>query len=531
MNSKCSLIKPFAIFFLIILLFISCQKEKQSEIKKPNILFALADDISFPHMGAYGTQWVKTPAFDRVARQGILFTNAYTPNSKCSPSRASILTGRNTWQLEAGGNHIVHWPTKFKTYTDVLMENGYHVGYTAKGYNPFVNGERKSICGPGYNKYTVNPPTEFIHDYDYTKNFEDFLSDREENEPFCFWYTSLEPHRRYEFKSGAKLAGKRPSDIDHVPAFWPDNDSVRHDMLDYAFEIEYFDHELQKMLQILEKEGELDNTLVIVTSDNGMPFPRVKGQAYEYATHLPMAIMWPNGIKNPGRVVDDFVSFIDFAPTFLELAEVKEEESGMQPITGRSLTDIFFDEKAGHVNPERNYVLVGKERHDVGRPNDWGYPIRGLVKNDFLYLHNFEPDRWPAGNPETGYLNTDGSPTKTMILELRRGEIEDKYWQLSFGKRPQEELYDLIEDPENINNLANDPEFATLKEQMKNELFTKLKEEGDPRMFGEGHVFDEYAYGNENGRNFYERYMQGDSTLNWGWVNPNDFETEMTNEL
>ena len=304
--------RKISLIFFYGLIFMACKPEKTVELKRPNILFALADDISYPHMGAYGTRWVKTPAFDRVAMEGILFTNAYTPNSKCSPSRASILTGRNTWQLEAGANHIVHWPTQFKTYTDVLMENGYHVGYTAKGYNPYVNGERQSICGPGWNEYTVEPPTKFIHDYDYTKNFQSFLNDRPEGQPFCFWYTSLEPHRRYEFKSGARLANKKPFDIDKVPAFWPDNDSVRHDMLDYAFEIEYFDQELQKMLTILEQNGELDNTMVIVTSDNGMPFPRVKGQAYEYATHLPLAIMWPNGIKSPGRVVDDYVNFIDF---------------------------------------------------------------------------------------------------------------------------------------------------------------------------------------------------------------------------
>ena len=146
-----------------------------------------------------------------------------------------------------------------------------------------------------------------------------------------------------------------------------------------------------------------------------MPFPRIKGQEYEYSNHLPLAIMWKNGIKNPGRVVNDFVSFIDFAPTFLQIADISQEESGMQPITGTSLFDIFTSEAAGQVNPQRDHVLLGKERHDVGRPHDWGYPIRGIVKDDFLYIRNFEPARWPAGNPETGYPNTDGSPTKRFV--------------------------------------------------------------------------------------------------------------------
>src|SRR5699024_4085168 len=147
-----------------------------------------------------------------------------------------------------------------------------------------------------------------------------------------------------------------------------------------------------------------------------MPFPTIKGQEYAYSNHEPLAIMWKNGIKNPGRIVNDFVSFIDFAPTFLELAGLNAESVGMRPITGKSLTDILYSPKSGTVNPDRDFVLIGKERHDVGRPHDWGYPIRGIVTKDYLYLHNFKTNRWPAGNPETGYLNVDGSPTKTNIL-------------------------------------------------------------------------------------------------------------------
>src|SRR5690554_4753914 len=124
------------------------------------------------------------------------------------------------------------------------------------------------------------------------------------------------------------------------------------------------------MLEHLKLIGELENTIVVVTADNGMPFPGIKGQVYEYSNHLPLAIMWPGGIRNPGRVVDDFVSFIDFAPTWLEVAGITEEAAGMQPVTGRSLTGIFYAGKEGQVTAGRNSVLVGKERHDVGRPDD-----------------------------------------------------------------------------------------------------------------------------------------------------------------
>jgi arylsulfatase A-like enzyme len=217
------------------------------------------------------------------------------------------------------------------------------------------------------------------------------------------------------------------------------------------------------------------------------------------------------------------VNFIDFAPTFLEIAGLQEKETKMQPITGKSLTDIFNSEKSGVVTSYRDHVLIGKERHDIGRPHDGGYPIRGIVKGDYLYLENFEPDRWPAGNPETGYLNTDGSPTKTVSLDARTDHEMKKYWEWSFGKRPEEELYQIGNDPDCMQNLAIHPEYQTMKQQLKEQMYTALKAQGDPRMFGNGHIFDEYEYAQENMKGFYERYMAGED-MKAGWVNESDFE-------
>ena len=298
-------------------------------------------------------------------------------------------------------------------------------------------------------------------------------------------------------------------------------------MLDYAYEIEYFDQHLGDMLKMLEERGELENTIVVVTADNGMPFPRIKGQEYEYSNHLPLAIMWPKGIKNPGRKIEDFVSFIDFAPTFLEAAGVPVDSTHMQPVTGKSLISLFQRETGAAIEPDRKSVIIGKERHDVGRPHDWGYPIRGIVTDQYIYLHNFEPDRWPAGNPETGYLNTDGSPTKTLILNGRTNQDTEHFWAESFGKRPQEELYQISRDPECMDNLAIHPEYQTIKAELKNQLFDKLKAQHDPRMFGKGYVFDEYEYSGDNSRNFYERYMNGED-IKAGWVNESDFEKNFT---
>jgi N-sulfoglucosamine sulfohydrolase len=496
--------------------------------ERPNILFCIADDASFPHMGAYGCTWVETPAFDRVAREGLLFTRAYTPNAKCAPSRACILTGRNSWQLKAACNHIPYFPNEFKTYAEALSEHGYFVGMTAKGWAPGVaidarGNPRRHMAGAPFNKRTTSPPARAISNNDYAGNFEEFLQTAPPKKPWCFWYGCFEPHRAYEYGAGISKGFKSVRDIDRVPGFWPDNEVIRTDMLDYAFEIEYFDHHLARMLSALEERGELDNTLVVVTSDNGMPFPRVKGQEYEMSNHLPLAIMWKQGISNPGRVIEDYVSFIDFAPTFLDVADVQWERSGMPPATGTTLVNIFRSPKSGQVDPTRDHVLIGKERHDIGRPHDWGYPIRGIVKNGMLFIRNFETDRWPAGNPETGYLNCDGSPTKTEILNLRRSGNEDKYWHWSFGKRKADELYNVQEDPDCLDNLAGTPKYQEIETRFREQLLRELRAQEDPRAMGQGDIFDTYPYANKGQRGFYEKFTSG-VQLRAGWVNASDFE-------
>ncbi len=494
---------------------------------RPNILFAIADDWSYGHAGAYGCPWVKTPAFDRVAREGVLFNHAYTPNAKCAPSRACILTGRNSWQLKAAANHVPYFPPEFKTYAEALGEHGYFVGVTCKGWAPGVAtnalGKPRQMAGQPFNQRKAPPPARGISNNDYAGNFADFLKAAPKGQPWCFWYGAVEPHRGYEYGSGVAKGGKHLSDIPRVPGYWPDNEVVRNDLLDYAFEVEHYDHHLLRMLALLEQRGELANTIVVATSDHGMPFPRCKGQGYENSNHVPLAIMWQHGIPKPGRTVEDYVSFVDLAPTFIELAALTWDQTGMAPSPGHSLTDLLYSEESGRIDVTRDHVLIAKERHDIGRPHDWGYPIRGIFKAGMLYVRNYETDRWPAGNPETGYLNCDGGATKTEILNAHRQNPSDQYWALCFGKRPPEELYDLRHDPDCLNNLAEHTDYLAQKQKLEDQLVAELKQQQDPRMFGQGQIFEQYPYANPGQRNFYEKYLRGDK-LNAGWVNKSDFE-------
>lgn len=178
----------------------------RAEERRPNILLCIADDASYPHMGAYGCSWVRTPGFDRVAREGVLFTRAYTPNAKCAPSRACILTGRNSWQLEEAANHWCFFPAKFKTFPETLSEQGYRVGFTAKGWAPgvpgTVDGRPRRLTGTPFNDKKTIPPAAHMGNIDYAGNFEHFVDASPKDQPFCFWYGGLEPHRAYEFGAG-----------------------------------------------------------------------------------------------------------------------------------------------------------------------------------------------------------------------------------------------------------------------------------------------------------------------------------------
>ena len=445
---------------------------------RTNVLFCIADDAS--HFGASGCSWVKTPNIDRLAQRGLVFERAYTPTAKCAPSRAAILTGRNPWQLEEAGNHQSYFPAKFKAFTEALAGAGVAVGAEGKFWGPGI----ATNAAGGPRTWGIQPAAGGKR----RAGFEAFLQARDRSKPFFYWFGSHNPHRPYKKDSGL-AAGRKVSEVDRVPGCWPDNGVVRADMLDYAAEVAAFDEEVGEHLRALEAAGESDRTLVIVTSDNGMPFPRSKGHTYDIANHMPFVACWPLGIAHPGTRRAEFVSFIDLAPTFLELLGVAPGAAGMAPLTGRSFTDLLRGEPQG----ERSFVILGRERNDVdarpGTEAGLGYPSRALREGDWFYIHNFAPERWPCGNPELGLKDTDNGPTKKLLEDA--GE-QDRFWQLCFGKRPAEEFYDLSADPDCLKNLAADASCREKMAAQREKLLAELRRQADPRVLGQGDVFDRY---------------------------------------
>lgn len=490
---KIKFIKTIIASAVVLMILFSCASPDSVE-KRPNILLIIADDASCTSMGIYGSDYVRTPNFDTVARQGVLFTNAYSNNPKCSPARASILTGRYSWQLEEAVVHRPLMPEKWMFYPELLEKSGYLVGYTGKGWGPglWTRGDNNP-AGPSYDSLTLKPPYNGISNNDYSGNFRLFLNARKEDQPFCFWLGTHEPHRRYEKDSYVK-AGRKLEEVT-VQKFFPDNDVIKGDLLDYALEVEWFDKQVGEAMHILEETGELDNTIVIVTSDHGMPFPRIKGQIYEEGVHIPLVVRWGDRIK-PGRIVNDFVNLPDIAPTIMEAAGLKLHDQ----MTGKSFLDLLVSNESGWLDSTRTFSLLGKERHDIGRDDGdkiaVGYPVRAIRTKDYLYVRNYEPQRWPAGNPEYGYKNSDDGPTEDYLVSVSgdSSHPDFKYYELSFSFRPREELYDMQSDRACMNNLANSPRLVETKQYLADKLQRELVKQQDPRALGNGAIFDTYYY-------------------------------------
>jgi N-sulfoglucosamine sulfohydrolase len=474
----------------------------QPALARPNILFAISDDQSFPHASAYGSRFVQTPTFDRVAREGILFKNGFVASPGCSPSRAAFLTGRYPWQIEHAGTHGSEFPLKYVAFPDLLEHDGYFIGTTGKGWGPGnweVSGRTRNPAGPAFNEIRLEPPYQFMSNIDYAANFAEFLRQRPAGQPFYFWYGSSEPHRRYEKGIGLRQ-GKRLEDVD-VPAYLPDTPEVRSDLLDYAVETEWFDLHLGRMIEMLERVGELENTIIIVTSDNGMPFPRAKANLYEDGIHVPLAIRWSARVPG-GRVVDDLVNLVDLTPTVLEAAGV--QHPGTYPLAGRSIMNILTSSAEGLVDPSRDATFAGRERHSSARWNNFGYPQRALRTQQYLYIRNYRPERWPAGTPRKyeddgrlgpmhgGYHDIDAAPTLDGMTANAQDPFFGRYLHLAVGRRPAEELYDIVNDPACVNNLALRPEYAEKTAQLRTRLEAFLRETEDTRVLDGGEIWESY---------------------------------------
>jgi len=483
-----------------------------------NVLFVFADD-----WGRYASAYAKidgkptindaiaTPNFDRLAREGVLFRNAFVNSPSCTPCRSSLLSGRYFFNTGQGAilNGAV-WDPAIPTYPLMLRDSGYHIGKSYKIWSPGTPadapfGEQQFAyekSGRAPNNFSeeteqrvaqgipVAQARELILDQ-VRGNFDAFLAARKPDQPWLYQFGTTTTHRTWIKGSGKKHWGIDPDSLKgKMPGFLPDVPEVREDVADYLGECQAVDACLGALLAKIEAAGELEHTLIVASGDHGMPgVPSGKCNLYDHGTSVSLAIRFPGG--KAGRVIDDIVRIPDLAPTFMEIAGLNPPEG----LYGRSLLPLLKSQQEGQLDNARDWAIIGRERHVASaREDNLPYPMRALRKHNFLYIRNFEPDRWPMGSPggasdeelesntRAGYADMDASPTKAWLIEHRDDPQWKPYFERAFGKRPAEELYDLTKDPDQIENVAANPEYAAKKKELSEELIGKLEAASDPRL-------------------------------------------------
>jgi len=510
-----------------------------TEAPRLNILFVFADDwgryaSAYQAVDGKGTinDAIKTPNVDRIAREGVLFRRAFVNAPSCTPCRSSMLTGRYFFNTGQGAilNGAV-WDPAIPSFPLLLRDAGYHIGKSYKVWSPGTpadapfGGQRHAYekAGKLSNNFSEEvtkivasgTPLDAARETllaEVRGNFDAFIADRKPGQPFLYFFGTTTTHRMWIKGSGKKLWGIEPEALKgKMPGFLPDVPEVREDVADYLGECQAVDAYIGVLLKKLEDLGELDRTIVVVTGDHGMPgVPAGKCNLYDHGTSVALAIRWPGGAgnppKNPGRVIDDFFCMPDIAPTFLEIG-------GVTPPTGlygRSILPLLNSDRAGQIDPARDSVVTGRERHvGTAREGNLPYPMRALRTDHFLYVRNFAPDRWPMGAPLSAaapgspppleelerntfaaFPDMDASPIKAWLIWHGTEPAWKPAFDFAFSKRPGEELYDLRKDPQQMRNVATDPAYAAEREKFAAALLKTLTEAGDPRVTGDGQTFE-----------------------------------------
>jgi N-sulfoglucosamine sulfohydrolase len=491
---------------------------------KPNILFVFADDwgrYASCYKGLDGrptlNDVVKTPNVDRVAKEGVLFRNAFVNAPSCTPCRSSLFSGRYFFNCNQGA--ILQgavWDESIQVYPLMLRDAGYTIGKSYKVWSPGTPADAP-FGGQKYawEKHGSLPQHFSINAVPMVKsgmsvldarqkildqvrgNFEDFLAAREKGKPWHYYFGPTTTHRIWVKGSGKLLWGIEPDSLKgKLPGFLPDVPDVREDVADYLGECQAVDAYVGVLLECLEKTGEAGKTVVVLSGDHGMPgVSSGKCNLYDMGVSIPLIIRMP-GTKG-GRIIDDFVRLPDLMPTFLEIGGVEPPDN----LYGRSLLPLLKSDESGIIDKTRDWVITGRERHvETAREGNLPYPMRSFHTPDYIYIRNFEPDRWPMGSPgavtpdntpemnelenntRIAFADMDASPTKAWLVQHRLDPKWQWYYEIAFGKRPSEELYDVSKDPDMLNNLAGEISFVAVKKELSDRLMKELKRARDPRV-------------------------------------------------
>ncbi|MBR9774320.1 MAG: sulfatase [Cytophagales bacterium] len=408
-------------FTLVLMALLATNTSIYAQDNRPNIIMIIADDIGYEDLGSYGNEIAVTPITDRIATEGVRFSNFFLTTSSCSPSRSSIISGRYPHNTGAAELHTA-MPEQILTFPELLKEAGYFTGQSGKWH-------MGSVPRKGFDVIYDKKPQIGLGGEDY---WVPLLKERPKGKPFFLWLAALDAHRPWAENdfSGAH----NPEEV-IVPPYLANGKATKQDLANYYDEITRFDHFIGLVEEELERQGQLENTILFILSDNGRPFPRSKTRLIDSGIKSPLLVKWPKGLKG-GLTTDALVSSIDLAPTFLQLAGVDIPDN----FQGKSFLTVL---KNPHL-PFRNYVFAEHNWHDQEAHE------RMVRTKDYLYIKN---NRAQYANP--GPADSNSSNSYADLKKLRdQGKLNPAQADIFISPRPYEEFYAIVDDEFQLLNRA-----------------------------------------------------------------------------
>lgn len=469
--------KTFYFALLFFSFFLIRNRLWASQPQRPNVVLIIGDDIGWNDFGCYGNEEVHTPNIDRMAKEGIRFTNAFIATSSSSPSRCSIISGRYPHNTGAAELHLP-LPASVEIFPELLKNAGYHtaqagkwhMGEFAKRGFDIVRDEGKQVNGDGGEAQWIP-----------------LLRERPKDKPFFMWFASFDGHRPWGQNS---FSGTNDPNRILPPPYLINDKETRGDLAKYYDEVTRFDNFVGEVEKELKRQGVYENTIIIVMSDNGRPFPRCKTWLYEDGIKTPLVVKWPKGISKKGSVSESLVSAIDLAPTILELC-------GAKPLScaqGESFVRLLKNPSL----PFRNYVFAEHNWHDYEAYE------RMVCTKDYMYIYNGRPE---LGNASNGGLRN--VPAFTSLLKAwKENKLTTIQKDVFLVPRPVEAFFDRNNDPLQEHNLIDDPAYADEVNHLR-EIFRKWQREtGDTRP--EHLTPDWYERFTPNGKSINTNKMRGE---------------------
>ena len=421
---------------------------------RPNFVLCIADDVSVDDFGCYGHPTIQTPNIDRLAADGLRFENAYLTISSCSPTRTSIITGRYPHNTGAPELHMKRSPHlgQLPQFPHELRKAGYYTTHVGKWH---YNGDVTKSFDSRTNSYPSGG-----------EKLVPALQQRPKDKPFFLWFGSHDAHRGWDMPL---KQGPHDADDVQVPPYHVDGEKTRVDLAQYYNEVHRFDANIGRVVDELKRQGVYENTVVMVIADNGRPFPRDKTWLYDSGIRTPLVIHWPAGIAKPA-VVKSLASVLDLGPTILQAADVDRPAS----LQGVSLLPLIEDPSAkvrDFVFAERNWHT---QRHHerLVRHGDYIYIRNNLPELVGLNIAHYAKDR-------KGKYGGKPRAYSELIDHWRAGKANKAQEDVVRQPRPKEMLFDVTDDPHQLENLADDPRYAEKLHLLRAALDQWAEQTGD----------------------------------------------------